>query len=218
MNLGQLAVAAGLAVMEDGSLQAPWIGPRFGLAVVTTDMALAPDMPLAPLAEQPWSVLKGPHWQLGTHGGVSARDVDPYARRDYAMGPHPFETLKRVEEPTTYIDAANVPRVPKRGDLFARGQFGDMGPKVQNAMKGGHHVIKSAPSAAQRRLLGALILLQDGPVNEGAPEAGDAARNAANLKAASYFLGADAAGLSACPDWTWYSHDATGTPITPPHA
>ncbi|MFG6540627.1 NAD-binding oxidoreductase, partial [Sulfitobacter sp. M22298] len=46
VNLGQLAVAAGLAVMEDGSLQAPWIGPRFGLAVVTTDMALAPDMPL----------------------------------------------------------------------------------------------------------------------------------------------------------------------------
>jgi len=217
VHLGKLAVAAGLAVSEDGMLQAPWIGTRFGLAVVTTDMTLAPDMPLRPLSEQPWSVLKGPHWQLGTHGGVSARDVDPYARRDYAAGPHPFETLKRVEEPTTYIDAPNVPRVPKRGDLFARGQFGDMGPKVQNAMKGGHHVVKSAPSAAQRRLLGALILLQDGPVNTDAPAAEDAARNAANLKATSYFLGADAAGLSACPDWTWYSHDATGTPITPPH-
>ena len=217
VNLGQLAVAAGLAVWEDGRLQSPWIGPRFGLAVGTTDMELAPDMPLAPLSEQPWSVLKGPHWQLGTHGGVSARDVDPYARRDYAAGPHPFETLKRVDEPTTYIDAPNVPRVPKRGDLFARGQFGDMGPKVQNAMKGGHHVVKSAPSAAQRRLLGALILLQDGPVNDAAPAMTDSARNAANLKAASYFLGSDAAGLSACPDWTWYSHDATGTPITPPH-
>jgi reductive dehalogenase len=100
--------------------------------------------------------------------------------------------------------------------MFARGQFGDMGPKVQNAMKGGHHVVKSAPAAAQRRLLGALILLQDGAVHPD-PVAADPLRNAENLKAASYFLGADAAGLSACPDWTWYSHDATGTAIAPPH-
>jgi reductive dehalogenase len=216
VHLGKCALAAGLTVWEDGVLQAPWIGTRFGLAVVTTDMTLAPDMPLAPLREQPWSTLKGPHWQLGTHGGTSARTVDPFANRDFADGGHPFETLKRVENPTTYIDAPNVPRIPKRTDMFARGQFGDMGPKVQNAMKGGHHVIKSAPAAAQRRLLGALILLQDGEVN---PEksGADPATNAANLKAASYFLGADAAGVSACPDWTWYSHDATGTPIDPPH-
>ncbi len=213
---GKLAIAAGLATCARGSLIAPWVGSRFGLAVVTTDMALAPDMPLAPMQDQPWTALRGPHWQLGTHGGVNARSHDPFAARDFAAGPHPFETLKRVDSPTTYIDAANIPRIPKRTDMFARGQFGDMGPKVQNAMKGGHHVVKSAPAAAQRRLLGALILLQDGAV---APEAAqlDPARNAANLKAASYFLGADAAGLSACPDWTWYSHDATGTPITPPH-
>ncbi|SFD54703.1 reductive dehalogenase [Sulfitobacter brevis] len=216
MHLGHLAVAAGLAVWEDGGLTSPWIGTRFGLAVVTTDLPLASDLPLAPMAEQPWSVLKGPHWQLGTHGGVSARTHDPYANRDFADGPHPFETLKRVDNPTTYIDAPNVPRVPKRADMFARAQFGDMGPKVQDAMKGGHHIIKSAPSAAQRRLLGALILLQDGEIaeekRENLPEA-----NAANLKGASYFLGSDASGISACPDWTWYSHDPTGTPITPPH-
>ena len=213
---GLCALAAGLAVWEDGRLQAPWIGERFGLAVVTTDMALAPDSPLAPLSDQPWSVMQGPLWTLGTHGGLSARTADPFARRDFAAGGHPFERLKRVEEPTTYIDAPNVPRIPKRTDMFARGQFGDMGPKVQDAMKGGHHVVKSAPSAAQRRLLGALILLQDGAVN---PEraATTPEENAASLKAASYFLGTDAAGLSACPDWTWYSHDATGTPIDPPH-
>ncbi|MGJ5619694.1 4Fe-4S double cluster binding domain-containing protein [Sulfitobacter sp. MF3-043] len=216
VHLGKLAVAAGLAVCENAAISAPWIGIGFGLAVVSTDMALAPDLPLAPMKDQPWSALKGPHWQLGSHGGVHARSHDPYASRDFAAGPHPFEDLKRVDNPTTYIDAPNVPRIPKRTDMFARGQFGDMGPKVQDAMKGGHHVVKSAPSAAQRRLLGALILLQDGTV---APDAAqlDPARNAANLKATSYFLGADAAGLSACPDWTWYSHDATGTPITPPH-
>ena len=216
VDLGMLAVSAGLAVWENGKLQAPWIGRRFGLSVVTTDMVLAADLPLKPLSEQPWSALKGPHWQMGTHGGLSARTQDPYAKRNFVDGPHPFETLKRVDDPTTYIDAPNIPRVPKRTDMFARAQFGDMGPKVQSAMKGGHHIVKSAPSAAQRRLLGALILLQDG---KAAPEASqtDAARNAANLKAASYFLGADASGLSACPEWTWYSHDATGTPKDPPH-
>ncbi|MDF3415922.1 4Fe-4S dicluster domain-containing protein [Sulfitobacter sp. M57] len=216
VNLGTCALACGLAVWEGGALSNPWLGTRFGLAVVTTDMALTPDRPLAPLAEQPNGILNGLPWKLGTHGGLRAGTSDPYAKRNYVDGAHPFETLKRVSDPTTYIDAPNVPRVPKRSDLFARGQFGDMGPKVQDAMKGGHHVVKTAPAAAQRRLLGALILLQDGAVS---PEksGNDPARNATNLKAASYFLGSDAAGLSACPDWTWYSHDATGTPITPPH-
>ncbi len=42
-------------------------------------------------------------------------------------------------------------------------------------------------------------------------------KNANNIKATSYFLGIDAVGISRCPDWAWYSHDATGTPIDPPH-
>ena len=216
VHLGKLAIAAGLAATQGTSVTAPWIGTRFGLTVVTTEMTLAPDMPLAPLADQPWSVMSGPVWQLGSHGGVSARTADPFAKRDFVQGAHPFERLKRVDQPTTYIDAPNIPRVPKRTDMFARAQFGDMGPKVQGAMKAGHHIVKSAPAAAQRRLLGALILLQDGAVTGPASQS-DPARNAANLKATSYFLGADAAGLSACPDWAWYSHDATGTAVTPPH-
>lgn len=216
VHLGKLAVAAGLATVKSGALCAPWIGARFGLAVVTTDMALAPDMPLRPLVDQPRSVLNGLTWKLGTHGGVRAGTHDPYGSRNFVDGAHPFERLKRVDSPTTYIDAPNIPRVPKRTDMFARGQFGDMGIKVQSSMKGGNHVVKSAPSGAQRRLLGALILLQDGEVTQ-TPAPSDPARNAANIKAASYFLGADAAGLSACPDWTWYSHDATGTPVDPPH-
>ena len=32
-----------------------------------------------------------------------------------------------------------------------------------------------------------------------------------------YFLGVDAVGLSACPDWAYYSHDVKGDPITPYH-
>ena len=37
------------------------------------------------------------------------------------------------------------------------------------------------------------------------------------VKAAAYWLGADAVGLSRCPDWTYYSHDARGDEITPYH-
>ena len=70
---------------------------------------------------------------------------------------------------------------------------------------------------AQRHMLGAFVLLQDGEPQETDYLADDAARNAANIKATSYWLGADAVGLSRCPDWAWYSHDATGAEINPPH-
>ncbi|MFC6688234.1 2Fe-2S iron-sulfur cluster-binding protein [Jhaorihella thermophila] len=215
VDLNRLAVAAGLASLEGGELRAPWLGPRFGVAAVTTTMEIAHDRPLAPLSRQGRS-LNGLGWKLGLGHAKSALNRDPYARRRYVDGAHPFERLKRVDRPTTYIDEANVARVPKRTDMFARAQFGDLGPKVQEGAKGGHYVRKSAPSLAQRRALGAFVLLQDGESAPG-PRPTDAERNAANLKAASYFLGIDAVGLSRCPDWAWYSHDAVGEPIDPPH-
>jgi reductive dehalogenase len=216
VDLNQLTVAAGLATVEDGCLVNPYLGDRFGVAVITTTYNMGLDAPLVPLADQPWLRTKGPAWWLGAGFAKSAFNLDPYARRDFVDGPHPFETLTRVETPTTHIDEAHVARVPKRADLFARAQFGDMGKKLQDGAKGGHYVRKAAPSTAQRRMLGALVLLQDGESGEG-PRPDDPARNAANIKAASYFLGIDAVGLSRCPDWTWYSHDATGAPIDPPH-
>ena len=217
VDLNKLAVLAGLATVEDGALVAPWLGPRFGLAVVTTEMDLAHDAPLAAMKDQPWFSTKGPAWWLGKGFAKSALNRDAYARRNYADGAHPFERLKRVDEPTTYIDEENVARVPKRTDMFARAQFGDMGKPLQDNAKGGHYVRKSAPSFAQRRALGAFVLLQDGASNPDGARPTDAERNANNIKAASYFLGVDAVGTSRCPDWTWYSHDATGTPIDPPH-
>ncbi|NDH25702.1 MAG: 4Fe-4S dicluster domain-containing protein, partial [Rhodobacteraceae bacterium] len=94
---------------------------------------------------------------------------------------------------------------------------GDMGKALQEGAKGGHYARKSAPSFAQRRALGAFVLLQDGTPNPSGERPNDPQRNADNLKAASYFLGVDAVGLSRCPDWAWYSHDATGEKIDPPH-
>ncbi|MCA0873254.1 reductive dehalogenase [Seohaeicola saemankumensis] len=213
VDLGRLGLASGLLSREDDGLQAPWLGRRFGLAAVTTTMELAHDAPLAPQADQP---VFTPGWWLGKGHAKSALNRDPYAKRRYVDGAHPFETLKRVDDPTTYIDEARVARVPKRADMFARAQFGDMGKALQDGAKGGHYARKAAPSFAQRRALGAFVLLQDGESSV-LYKPTDAARNAANLKAASYFLGIDATGLSRCPDWAWYSHDATGEPITPPH-
>lgn len=216
VDLNRLALRAGLGWAEDGRLVAPWIGPRFGLAAVTTRMPLSIDLPLAPRAGQPWHATSGPGWWLGKNSVKSALNRDPYARRDYVMGAHPFERLKRVDNPTTFIDEPNVARVPKRADMFARAQFGDMGKPMQKASSGGYYVRKSAPSYAQRRALGLLTPMQDGPVAKGARPT-DAQANADALKAASYFLGIDAVGTSRCPDWAWYSHDATGAEITPTH-
>ncbi len=211
VDLNRLAIEAGLALPVDGVPTNPFLGVRFGLAVVTTTFELASDQPLA--MEQP---TLGWKWWLGYGTRKSGMDRDPYKKRYYVQGPHPFETLKRVDDPTTFIDEPRVPRVPKRTDMFARAQFGDMGKSLQDNAKGGHYARKAAPSMAQRRMLGAFVLLQDGAA-EGDLRPTDAERNAENVKAAAYFLGCDAVGISRCPEWAWYSHDATGTPIDPPH-
>ncbi len=217
VDLNMLAVAAGLVAVEDSDLWAPYLPNGFGLAAITTTLEIAPDAPLKPRAEQSRLRTEGPAWWLGAGFRKNATNVDPYRKRRFVDGPHPFETLTRVDEPTTLIDEANIPRVPKRTDMFARAQFGDMGPKVQEGAKGGYYARKAATSMAQRRLLGALVLLQDGPAEVEAPTVADPTANALNLKAATYFLGIDATGISRCPTWSWYSHDAAGEPIVPPH-
>ncbi len=215
VDLGKLAVAAGLATVENGELHHPYIGTRFGLSAVTTTFKIEPDKPLKPLADQPSSAF-GYAWKLGTKSTKNALNALPYSKRRFVDGAHPFERLKRVETPTTYIDEPNIPRVPKRTDMFARAQFGDMGKKVQDAATGGHYVLKSAPSSSQRRALGAFVLLQDGE-----PETDKTSLSpedaAALIKATSYWLGVDAVGLSRCPEWAWYSHDARGDVLDPPH-
>ena len=213
VDLNQLAVLSGLASVVDGELQHPYIGNRFGLAAITTTFEMSTDSPLA--TSQSDSAY-GLAWKLGTASSKNASNAVPFAKRRFVDGEHPFESLKRVDKPTTYIDEARVARVPKRTDMFARAQFGDMGKPLQDGAKGGHYARKAAPSMAQRRALGAFVLLQDGVPNE--TKASLDPQTAADLiKATTYFLGVDAVGISRCPDWTWYSHDATGAPIDPPH-
>ncbi len=212
IHLKRLTVQAGLATVDRGKLINPFVGSDFGVAVVTTALAISHDKPLALDQNIPLGYKLG----TGTYG-KSKRSRDPYARRDFRDGPHPFETLKRVDDPTTYIDIENVARVPKRANMFARALFGDLGKATQEATKNGNYVRKSASAFAFRPTLGALTLLQDGEAGDRHPSTEDADRNAVNIKAALYFLGVDAVGLSACPEWAYYSHDAAGQSITPYH-
>ena len=194
VDFNKLALCAGLVWADENELVAPYIGKNFGLGVITTSMELATDRPLAPRADQPWFHTQGPAWWLGKGFSKNAFNRDPFSKRKFVDGPHPFEKLKRVDTPTTYIDEERVARVPKRSDMFRRAQFGDMGKDLQEAAKGGHYTRKAAPSSAQRRALGAFTLLQDGDPNENGTRPNGLARNAANIKAACYFLGVDAVG------------------------
>ncbi len=214
VDLGRLAVSSGLAFIEGGAAVNPFLGRRFGLAAVTTAMDLAPDAPLAGDGRSARS--HGAGWWTGAAAPRRAATAEPFAHREFRMGPYPFERIKRVDEPTTLIDEARVPRFPKRADFFARALYGDMGRSVQEATKGGRYVAKSPIGACARRALGALLLLQFGEAR-GPVLASDPARNADNLKAASYYLSTDAVGLSRVPDWAYYSHNSAGEAITPYH-
>ncbi len=216
LDLNKLAVAAGLA-HADGSN--PYLGSRYGLAAVSTPFELTPDLPLAAPDQQQRTRSHGLAWQLGLGTLKGALHRDAFAKRDFHLGPHPFETLKRRAQPTTFIDHDRVPRFPKRADFFARALFGDLGKDVQDSAKNAHYVMKSPIGACARRALGALLLLQfgeaRGPLSS---TVADPNRNAANLKAAAYYLGSDAVGLCAVPEWAWYSHDAGGNAMAAYHA
>lgn len=217
VDLNKLAVAAGVLKLGHQSGQPavvnPFVGSGFGLAAITTSMQLQPDQPLAENADA-----TGWRWWLGVGSGRRAGTAVPYAKRRFVDGELPFETLKRVDKPTTMVDEERIPRVPKRTDMFPRSQFGDFGKKIQEATADGHFMAKNPVGWAPRQALGAHILLQTGEV---APQIADNAKdpeiNAQNIKAALYFLGVDAVGLSRCPAWAYYSHDAAGDVIEPYH-
>ena len=218
LDLNRLAVSAGLAVVREGKIENPFVGERIGYAAVSTTLEMEADKPLAQDARESFLKRHRLAWKAGSLSERRAATAIPFRHRQYSLGPHPFEQLKRVPKPTTFIDEDRVPRFPKRADFFARALFGDMGKSVQDSAKGAYYVMKSPMGGCARRALGALLLLQfgdaRGPVHE---TVGDPVRNASNIKAASYYLATDAVGLSRAPDWTYYSHDAGGNPITPYH-
>ena len=218
IDLRKAALAAGLATVEGDRLVNPFIGDRFGLAAVTTTLEIAADRPLAKQGFVSFLRSKGPTWWFGTRSHKNAHNYLAFRNRAYKDSRFPVEKLKRRNEPTTFMDVARIPRVPKRADFFQRSFNGDLGKGPREASIDGAVVTKNPIGGALAGILQCYSLLQRGENGkERAAGFDDPEANATLIKATLYFLGADLVGISEAPDWVWYSHGADGRPITPPH-
>jgi reductive dehalogenase len=203
-----LAVQSGLARFEDGRLRAPFIGSRFAIAAVSTEMELAAD---APLGKRAWFE-GGAAWWLGIGGTETWWNRRTRQNRPGEWGPYPMEKIKRVEKTTTLILEDEVPRLPKRAGGFARARMGDFGDKAAREIS--RFASKTPTGTALRALQTALQPYQDGPVKpEVDPSSLDPLRNRRALKTLLHHLGADVAGACEAKRYVWYSHDYEGQPM-----
>jgi reductive dehalogenase len=219
LDFNQILVHSGLG-MADGSAGSdaivnPYLQDQFGMAIVSTNMELAADKPLAKNANK---TKHGFSWWLGLGGTRPGYQGKLYKNRAFHLGPHKMEKLKRIEEPTTLIDEDKVPRVPKRNDMFIRAAMGDLGPKAKKELDDFRMITKSPFGHALQPPLGAMVPLQFGkPADEIAAGTDNPKQNAEAVKAALYYLGTDMVGVCEIPDYAWYSHDLDGSEIKPYH-
>ena len=208
VSLEMLAVAAGLARVEGGALVAPFIGTRFALAAITTDLELPCDLPLAARRRTEGGLA----WQIGLGGTETWWNRAARRNRPAHIGRYPMEKIKRAPETTTLIIDDEVPRVPKRANGFFRAAKGDFGDKAAREVT--RFAAKTPLAGATRAIIGAQQPHQDGPVAAvKAPGSEDAERNAIAVKTLMLHLGADIVGTSEAKRFVWYSHDLAGDPI-----
>ncbi|MCY4338880.1 MAG: hypothetical protein OXD47_08790 [Gammaproteobacteria bacterium] len=222
LDLDYLLLCSGLGevVGSNGSSRVtnPYLGDQFGMAVVSTTMELAADAPLAKRGMLAALKSHGPGWWLGLAGTRPGYKGKLYKNRPFRLGPYPMEKLKTVAQPTTLIDRPQVPRIPKRHDMFIRSALGDLGEKVQQELDNFRMITKSPYGHAMIPPLGAMVPLQYGQEAAAVtPHTDDPKRNAEAVKAALYYLGADMVGICELPEYAWYSHDTDGSEIKPYH-
>jgi len=219
VNLNKLALSAGLVLADtDGHITNPYIGKRFGLAAVSTNLEMSCDAPLRKQSVTDRLRAKGPAWWMGFASPKNAFNRIAYAKRTFRDSMFPVESLKRVGKTTSFIDEERIPRVPKSSELFLRAAFGDLGKSAQDGSRDGFSVAKAPLAAALRLALNTYSLLQRGePAPQRAGGYGEPQRNADLIKAAMHFLGADICGVSRAPSWVWYSHRQDGTEMPVAH-
>ena len=221
LDFYHLMLASGLGELRANGARKvvnPYLGERFGIAVVSTAMELAPDKPLAPRGLlDDWSS-HGPRYWFGTGGLKPAIKFGTAATRPLHTGNFPQEKIKRVDKPTTLVDEASIPRVPKRHDFFIRGAIGDLGKDVKKSMDGLALMLKEPYNHTTMRIIGGCVPLQYGKeADQTAPGSSDPKANSDMIKALCTYTGADLVGITKAVDYAWYSHDHDGTPIEPYH-
>ncbi|MFN0159708.1 MAG: Fe-S protein [Burkholderiales bacterium] len=215
--LERLAQRAGVAKAVDGMLRLPFTRRGFAIGVVTTDMALAADLPIAASASLDWPDADAYMGKPGTRPGWQEAEE---ATRPMHLGRYPMETIKRVAEPTTLVLRDEIMRNSKRADLFTRALAGDLGekPKAERMRFATKHPL----ALAMTPLIRNMVPLQGSrepllPTGIGG-DLSDARRNADAIKALGYYLGADLVGICEAEPWMYYSHDAEeGKPIAAYH-
>ena len=209
----RLAVLAGLAARgADERIRNPYLD-EFSIAVVTTDYALATDLPLHASALN----AKGLAYWFGRNGAQSGRERNRQRKRATHLSRFPMEQVKRVERPTTLILDDEVPRVSKRAAFFQRALHGDLGDKAK--IERTRFAFKTPLSFSLLQVIRALVPFQSGEVASAVDVAKyrDRAANARTVKSLSYALGADLTGICSVPRYAWFSHKEDGSEIKPYH-
>jgi reductive dehalogenase len=206
VDLPRLAQRAGVAYARGGRLRAPFLGP-LRVAVVTTDYALEPDLPLT--------------------DRIPLRDALAHAlanlwerRRPQHLGRYPMEKLRHADEPTTLVLHDEIKRVPKRANFFKRAAAGDLGEKLMPLYK--IFASKHPYALAMRPFANAMVALQGTrePLErtDFGGDVSDPQRNADAIKALGFYLGADFVGICRAEPWMYYASDEfTGEPIEAYH-
>ncbi len=217
VDLDRVALHAGVAEIRGGAIRHPLLPAAggFGLAVITTDLTVPTDEPLAdrsPLTSLSVGVRHAVGWG-GTRPGLDRLDG---RHRPWHLGRYPMEKIARVDRPTTLIVDDEVQRVPARHNFFVRARAGDLGPRPQKEVA--RFIPKAPHGMASSEMLNRLVALQHGPVADAVAEgADDPDANADAVKALGHFLGADMTGVCRVPTHAWYSHHPDGTEIEPRH-
>ncbi len=168
---------------------------------------------------------------------IFSSDYRESTRRDYP-DPFPVEKLKRVDTPTTAIDAEKVQRVDERDGGFHRSGQGEYGAKLQKEYR--RFVPKYPLSGALVTMSGALGSLVDEPEGEfdatgtpwgasswrpmpkvakkTAPFTDDPKAMARNIKETAYFLRADLVGICTLPPYAVFTNrKSDGAPVELAH-
>jgi len=220
VNLQKLMVKSGVAEMTGTArpLRSPYLGRHFACAVVTTALEIAPDRPLAPRGIMGSLAAFGPSWWLGVGGTTPGLRAITGWNRPLHKGTYPMERIKKSTQPTTYVNAPAIKRVPKRADFFTRAMYGDIGEKPYRESLNGRFMHKEPIGSAMGKVLSNFVPLQYGePVATQAPGTDDPKGNSDSIKALGYYLGADIMGITPAYDHIWYSHQFDGTPLIPYH-